>query len=293
MGIDEIFDLNIEITENDLDALDAQAAQAEKRFSRVLKEKAKLQDKFIAADEQGVKIQAAVQKKLDRIEDKIEKKQLKEERRQDKEEERERKKLQDILDKAELKQQRLGEKESADTAREIQKILDKAELRQQRQDEKIEKKISRIVKRDEYKAVAGTGDNKTFLQNVFGGGISSSPKVALSFFQSPLNFIYSTLQFIPMLGGVLAAKEIADFIWQELVRIDDFFKKFHDVADDRVNVFLNRHDEANIRGGLSQRISVTQTGSIDPRDSYNSYEEFYSDNESLENRYATRTTGGI
>ena len=256
MGYEDSFDLDVAKL-SDLEDLDRVAADAQKRLDKSAKDYEKVKKTTAQADSKEQKEYMKIQKKIEKLEKKIE-----------------------------GKQDKKAEKELAA----VQKLRDKADLQKQRFEEKLQ---DRIEKRKRVLENAKKRDNdRTYLQKLFGGGISSSPKVALKLFQNPVGFIFSALHLIPLLGGVLAAVDIAKFVWEELARIDEFLKKFRDIADDRVNVFLDRQEEALVRSGLSQRISTTQAGIIDPREAYNTLEEFETNREDLENKYATRDTSG-
>ena len=87
------------------------------------------------------------------------------------------------------------------------------------------------------------------------------------------SFFTGVAKAIPFLGGVLAAKEIVDFIIDELVKLDKFLKAFIDEIDNRVDVFRTLQQQAEVQAGLTQRIITTASGSTDPRYSYNTFEQ--------------------
>ena len=91
---------------------------------------------------------------------------------------------------------------------------------------------------------------------------------------NPIGFLTGVAKALPILGGILAAAEIATFIVDELVKLDKFFKAFIDVVDNRIDAFRTLQEQANIQAGLTQRIITTSSGSVEPRYSYNTFDEF-------------------
>ena len=83
--------------------------------------------------------------------------------------------------------------------------------------------------------------------------------------KNPKNFFFGIAKAIPFLGGVFAAKEIADFVIDEIVKIDKFLKVFIDEIDKRMDAFRTLQQQADVQAGLTQRIITTASGSTEPR----------------------------
>jgi hypothetical protein len=111
--------------------------------------------------------------------------------------------------------------------------------------------------------------------------------------KNPIGFITKNLKFIPLLGGVLAAKEIADFIVDEIIKIDKFLKIFIDEVDKRLDPFRSLLEQAFVVAGLSQRIITTSSGSTEPRYAYNTFEEFNTNQTDLEERFQMTNNSGV
>ena len=318
MPYNEAFDIDSNVSEETLDEIDAIAAKAERAAIDKDRE-SRLKDE-IKTHETSLKQTASDEKRKNRRERAEAAKAVKEVKAQKREADAAladeidlQQSIQDLIDtdrndsakilKADNKNReaevRIQNKDAAD-ARKAQESIEKKQyaLRQKaiaaqtRKDERTEKKMEKLILKMRLKELSET-DDRTFLQKVLGGAISSNPRVALSFFKNPVSAIQSLLTVIPILGGIIQAKQLADFVWRELVRIDAYTKKFTDAADRRITVFRDRHQDANIKAGLTQTISTTQSGIIDPRDSYNSLDEHNTDGTSLENYFTTFNTSGV
>lgn len=159
-----------------------------------------------------------------------------------------------------------------------------------KQDEKIEKRLRKLeekIKKDEVKQL---GNKETILDKILG---KTTARNILSLGKSPKNFILGISKAIPFLGGVLAAKEIADFIIDEIVKLDKFLKAFIDEIDNRVDAFRTLQQQAEVQAGLTQRIITTQAGSVDPRYAYNTFEEFNTNQADLEKRFQMTNNSGV
>lgn len=159
-----------------------------------------------------------------------------------------------------------------------------------KQDKKIEKRLRKLqekIRKDEVKQI---GDKETILDKILGktqaGNIMSMAK-------SPKNFMFGIMKAIPILGGILAAKEIADFIIDEIVKLDKFLKVFIDEVDKRLDPFRSLLEQAFVLAGLSQRIITTASGSIEPRYAYNTFEEFNTNQAELEERFQLTNNSGV
>ena len=165
-----------------------------------------------------------------------------------------------------------------------------------KQDAAIDKKLARLTEKVEKDVVKNLGQDQRegklgLLGELFGGSVGA--KNVLNFGKNPIQAITSIAQAIPWLGGVFAAKEIADFIIDEIIKIDKFFKEFIDRADTRARPDRELEQRARVAAGLSQEISTTLSGQTDPRDAYNTYEQFNNNQAKLEQDFQLRDTSGV
>ncbi len=159
-----------------------------------------------------------------------------------------------------------------------------------KQDAKIEKKLRKLeekIKKDEVKQL---GNKETILDKILGKTQASN---LMSMAKNPKNFMFGIMKALPILGGVLAAKDIADFIIDEIVKLDKFLKVFIDEVDKRVDAFRTLQLQAEIQAGLTQRIITTAAGSTEPRYSYNTFEEFNTNQADIEERFQMTNNSGV
>ena len=158
-----------------------------------------------------------------------------------------------------------------------------------KQDQKIQKKLGRIEEKIRKDEVKQFGDKKGFLKDILG------PKTAKNIFnigRNPLGFLKGALKSLPILGGILAAKEMAEFVIQELVKLDAFFKAFIDIIDNRRNKFRDLETQARIAAGLQQDIITTADGGVDPRQSYNTLNIYEMNLINENDKYELQNTSG-
>ena len=159
-----------------------------------------------------------------------------------------------------------------------------------KQDAKIEKKLRKLeekIRKDEVKQL---GDKETILDKILG---RTTARNILSMGKNPKNFMFGIMKALPILGGILAAKDIADFIIDEIVKLDKFLKVFIDEVDKRVDAFRTLQEQAEVQAGLTQRIITTASGSTEPRYSYNTFEEFNKNQADLEERFQMTNNSGV
>lgn len=126
------------------------------------------------------------------------------------------------------------------------------------------------------------------LRGLFGRGTFNN---LLSIGSNPLSFIQGTvLRLIPFIGAALAATGIIAAL---IKRVDDFQKEFVNNVDGRINLFRSREQQAQIQAGLQQLIITSTPGGANPRDSYNTFEVFNTDQQRIENDYQIRDTIGV
>jgi len=220
----------------------------------------------------------------------------------------------DDLDRSAAKAQKSLEKRNKELQK-TQKILDKAaKVREEaggafpqekvpigsgapkdiailsKEDKKIEKKLRKLeekIRKDEVKQL---GNKETILDKILG---KNAARNLISIGKNPKNFIFGIMKALPILGGVLAAKDIADFIIDEIVKLDKFLKVFIDEVDNRIDAFRTLAEQAGVQAGLIQRIITTASGSTEPRYSYNTFEEFNTNQTDLEERFQMTNNSGV
>jgi len=158
-----------------------------------------------------------------------------------------------------------------------------------KQDEKFEKKIRKLEEKIRKDQVKQLGNKETILDKILG---KNAARNIISMGKSPKNFTLGIMKALPILGGVLAAKEIADFIIDEIVKLDKFLKAFIDEIDKRVDAFRTLQEQAEVQAGLTQRIITTAAGSTEPRYAYNTFEEFNTNRAELEERFQLTNNSG-
>ena len=157
----------------------------------------------------------------------------------------------------------------------------------EKQDQKTEKKLEKLQKQLEFNSISGKQSQNLKNKLFKGGKFSNILKMA----QNPTGFIGTTLfRMLPVMGAVIAAtKIIADLI----KKVDDFQKKFVDSVDDRIDLFRSKQQQALIQAGLAQEIFTTTAGGTEPRDSYNTFEQFNNNQAAIEREFALRNTSGV
>lgn len=118
-------------------------------------------------------------------------------------------------------------------------------------------------------------------------------KNLFAFAKNPKAFAVGLLKSIPFIGGVVAAADFAQAIIAEIEKIDRFFKKFIPIIDNRINQLRPVEQQANIRAGDTQLILTTEAGGTEPRESYNTFNEFNKNRIQIESEFAVRDTSGV
>jgi len=113
----------------------------------------------------------------------------------------------------------------------------------------------------------------------------------ISFGSNPFGFIRGTvLKLIPIIGtALLITGVIAAFV----KRVDDFEKEFIDNVDGRINLFREKETQARIQAGLQQIIITSESGSAEPRDAYNTFNEFNTNQSRIEADFRIRDNSGV
>jgi len=158
-----------------------------------------------------------------------------------------------------------------------------------KQDQKTQKKLGKLEEKIRKDEVKQFGDKKGFLSDILG---PKSAKNIFSIGRNPLGFLTGAMKSLPILGGILAAKEIAEFVIKELIKLDAFFKAFIDIIDDRTNKFRDLETQARLQAGLQQDIITTAYGTVDARESFNTLNLYETNQIEVEEKYAMFNTSG-
>ena len=109
--------------------------------------------------------------------------------------------------------------------------------------------------------------------------------------QNPTAFLTSNLlKMLPALGAILAVTGVFVALTK---KVDDFQKKFVDSVDDRIDLFRNKQQQALIQAGLAQAIFTTSAGGTEPRDAYNTFEQFNNNQAAIERDFALTNISGV
>lgn len=115
---------------------------------------------------------------------------------------------------------------------------------------------------------------------------------ALNFATNPTQFVQNLLLGTSALAGVGFILQVTEQVLQQIQRVDRFFKQFVDLVDTRVDQLQRKETRAQIKAGQTQFIISTVAGSTNPRDAYNSFEQFNNNRAQLEADFAIRNTSG-
>lgn len=162
--------------------------------------------------------------------------------------------------------------------------------KQDQQIEKISEKLRKQVETDLLnKKGKGTLKSKLFGNQDFSkGGIL---KNLVKFGLNPQGMMGGLLKTgIPGFGAAVAATAIIVGI---LKKFDNIEKKFTDDIRTRLNQERDTEQTARIQAGLAQEIFTAGPGVTDPRDVYNTYDEFNTNQNRIETDYTIRNTSGV
>ncbi len=166
--------------------------------------------------------------------------------------------------------------------------------------QKLDTQIDKIINEFENKDVRSIKDKfadpltisnsqkEEGLRKIFGRKTFSN---LISFGANPLGFGTGIVtKLIPFIGtALLVTGVIADFI----KKVDDFQKEFVDNVDGRINLFRSKEQQALVQAGLQQIIITTEAGSAEPRDAYNTFAEFNTNQSKIESDFKIRDTSGV
>jgi len=126
------------------------------------------------------------------------------------------------------------------------------------------------------------------LRKIFGRETFSN---LLSVGSNPVGFITGQVtKLIPFIGtALLVTGVIAAFVKS----VDDFQKAFVNNVDGRINLFRSRENQAQIQAGLQQLIITSAAGSAEPRDAFNTFSEFNTNQARIETDFRIRDTAGV
>ena len=150
--------------------------------------------------------------------------------------------------------------------------------------------FDRVEKQDQAKK--GKKQLSGILESDLGTG---KARQAISFFNSPQAFFTNMLtKQLPILGGLIAAKEMAEFIVKELIKKGGLLDRtFRQQINNLRDALRNKETQQQILGGFTQVIITSQSGETTPRNSYNSFDVFNQNQELLEDDFKVRNTRGL
>ena len=157
-------------------------------------------------------------------------------------------------------------------------------------DTKFEGQISTIeanVRRDQVLQFGNT--NQSRLKNFFGNNIGSN---LFSIGQNPVGFLQGAILGSGLLAGAGIVLQITKQVIDKIKSVDVFLKTFIDLIDTRFNQLRNPEVQARIKAGQVQLIITTESGTTDPREAYNTFEQFNNNRSQLESDFAIRNTQG-
>lgn len=204
------------------------------------------------------------------------------------------KKLEIVYDLASLNEQQASQLINAN--KDVIKSAEKQKKKSKKgglttSDTKFEKRFEKLSKQVELDLLNKKGKG-TLKSKLFGnqgkGGIA---KNLVKFGLNPQGMIGGLLKTgIPGFGAAVAATAIIVGI---LKKFDNLEKKFTDNIRTRLNQERDTEQTARIQAGLAQEIFTAGPGVTDPRDAYNTYDEFNTNQNRIETDYTIRTTSGV
>lgn len=246
MGVDD----SLEIVYDLASLNESQAEELIQANEKIIKE-AELQKskKKELIDEQRKEEEKLIPKEEEREEKEKEGEKKKEEKKEEKEGKEKKRSKKDIaLDKDDIKEgkkkkpKQLDDREREKEQKETDKRLDELEKEQDKSDELKNAEIAEELPLDQLGAQSG-----------------------LSF------FIRQFKSSLPVIGPIIA---VSSFFVNELLKLDALNKKFLDIANTRINAFVDRQQQALLDNHLEQIIYTTKAGTTAPRDSYNSFNNY-------------------
>jgi len=155
------------------------------------------------------------------------------------------------------------------------------------QDVQIEKRFEKLKKKLEFDLISGKGKN-SLKQKLFG---KSTFKNLIGIGSNPQGFLLGGVtKLIPFIGTALVITGVFAAL---IKRVDDFQKKFVDNVDARIDLFRSKETQAQIQAGLQQLIITSVAGSAEPRDAYNTFQVFNTDQSRIEADFRLRDTTGV
>ena len=158
----------------------------------------------------------------------------------------------------------------------------------EKQDLKFEKQIAKLQKQMEFESISQKG-KKGILTKIFGNNTSLKNVVQMGL--NPQGFFGGLItKGLPGFGAAVAATAI---IVKILKKFDELEKRFTDQINTKLRVDRNNESTARIQAGLAQEITTVSPGIYDPRDTYNTFNEFNTNRARIETDYAIRNTLGV
>jgi len=165
-------------------------------------------------------------------------------------------------------------------------------------DIRTQKAMKKVKNPDAGLHIYGENDQPGVIEKVM-SKVLGGPQQAMQ----ALGMLKHPLQLVKFLGPVaipliaaLVAVEVTKRFIRELVRKGSVFDRtFKNVVDNRVEVLRTREQQQRILVGFgetAQLITTTNAGTTNPRDAYNTYEQFNNNSIELEEKFAIRNDSG-
>lgn len=146
--------------------------------------------------------------------------------------------------------------------------------------------------------IYGEDDAPGTIEKVIGKVLGGPAKAqeAMSMLKNPIKLVkFLGPVAIPIIAALVAV-EVTKRIIRELVRKGSIYDRtFKNVVDNRVEALRTREQQQKYLigfGDTAQLITTTSAGTTNPRDAYNTYEQFNNNNVELEEKFAIRNDSG-
>lgn len=117
-------------------------------------------------------------------------------------------------------------------------------------------------------------------------------RTAFGFLSSPQSFAINLLKTVPFVAGAFAIVELAKQVVNFLVKSRILNTIMIDEIDNRNDALRNKQVQQEILSGFTQIIITTRSGETSPKNSYNSFNVFNTDEVLLESDLSIRDTSG-
>lgn len=136
-------------------------------------------------------------------------------------------------------------------------------------------------------------EQKNLLNNLLKSDMGAAQaSKAISFLRDPLGSVTNFLsKEVPIIGGIIQVVDIANAVIDKLTEAGGFLDvTFRDTITTRLDAFRDKMTQSSIRSGFTQLIITTKAGTTNPRDTYNSYQQYNQNRIQEEDTFAVRNT---